>query len=93
MDIHVRNAVGSAYLLTVFMPQQRQRHALLCKVLMNLRKVRHRIRGSICVLPRKQDLLQIRIGDILIQRPGDALFMSSLQRILDWLGEITKISV
>ena len=39
---------------------------------MDVRKVRYGVRGCIRIPPGKQDLLDILVGDRIIQRPGDS---------------------
>ena len=48
------------------MPQKCQRNARFSQFTVDLGKVRICIRGSIRIFPGKQDLLQIRVADVLI---------------------------
>lgn len=83
LRVHVRNAARGTNLVAVFAPQQRQRHTLPGQLTVDFRKVRNGVRGSICVLPGEQDLLQVAVGDVLIQRPGDPFLSRSVLRVLD----------
>ena len=72
LRVHVRNTAAGADSMAVLLPEQRERHAFLSKLLMDVRKVRHGIRRSKRIPPGEQNLLDVRVGDGIIQRPRNA---------------------
>ena len=71
LRVHVRNAAAGTNPLAVFLPKQCESYTLLGEFLMDVPEVRHGIRRSIRIPPGKQDLLDILVGDRIIQWPGD----------------------
>ena len=68
------------------------RYALLRQFSVNPLVIGHGVRGSISVLPRKQYFLDILVGDIVIQRPGDTGCFCSRYHISNSISGTLNVS-
>ena len=67
----------------VFLPQQRHGHARLRQFPVDVRVVRLHVLAAALILAGKQDLLQLHVGDAVIQRPRDLIFLCCVQNVAD----------
>ena len=67
----------------VFLPQKRHGHTRLRQLPVDVRIVRLHIPAPALILAGKQDLLQLCVGDVIIQRPRDLILLCCLQNAAD----------
>ena len=69
LRVHIWDPARSTNLDAVFFPQKRQRNAFLRKLVVDLRKIRLRVRTRQSVLSREKKLLDHLVGNVFAQRP------------------------
>ena len=83
LRVHIWDSARIANLDAVFFPQKRERNAFLCKLFVDLRKIRLRVRTRQSVLSRVKKLLNHLVGNVFTQRPGDPGFLRLVEHIGD----------
>ena len=81
LGVRIRNAALAANLDAVLFPQKRQRHAVFRQFPVDIREIRHSIHRIVHVFPGEQNSLQLRIRNIVLQRPGNSCIVRRLKRI------------
>ena len=83
---HVRRFPGLMALPAVFLPQKRHGHTRLRQLPVDVRVVRLHIPAPALILAGKQDILQLCVGDVVIQGPAQAKFIRCFIHLLRLLS-------